>query len=300
MNPALDANASARELRWRGQPSPWLHEEVGRRMESRLQWLRQAPQNWLHWMPARGGWDTHRLLEQRYAQARCYLVEPDPKAQQASQQALHQSLWRRWSGRAPQRRWVMPAPAGVDMVWANMVVHALADPAQLLLQWQEALAPGGFLMFSCLGPDSLQELRALYEQLGWPPCAHAFTDMHDWGDMLLRCGFAEPVMDMERITLTWPSAHALLAELRTLGRNLHPARSAGLRGRAWQQQLVQRLGQALAQPAQDGQGAGRLALSFEVIYGHAFKSTQARAQPDQPSVISLAQLRSGPMGRSPS
>ena len=88
-------------------------------------------------------------------------------------------------------------------------------------------------MFSCLGPDTLRELRGLYRALGWPPPAHDFTDMHDWGDMLVHAGFAEPVMDMERITLTWETPQRLLEELRELGANLHPAtlspRCAGAR-----------------------------------------------------------------------
>ena len=77
----------------------------------------------------------------------------------------------------------------------------------------------------------------LHQRFGWPPPSHEFTDMHDWGDMLVGAGFAEPVMDMERIMLTWPTAEAAFAELRTLGRNLHPARFPGLRGKSWHRAL---------------------------------------------------------------
>lgn len=72
--------------------------------------------------------------------------------------------------------------------------------------------------------------------------------MHDWGDMLVQGGFAEPVMDMERIVLTWATPQALLAELRTLGGNLHRDRFAGLRGRRWQERLLSGLAERLAQP----------------------------------------------------
>ena len=92
-------------------------------------------------------------------------------------------------------------------------------------------------MFSCLGPDTLRELRSLYRSLGWPPPGHDFTDMHDWGDMLVHAGFAEPVMDMERITLTWETPQQVLDELRELGSNLHPDRFAALRGKEWKRQL---------------------------------------------------------------
>ena len=83
--------------------------------------------------------------------------------------------------------------------------------------------------------------------------------MHDWGDMLAGVGFAEPVMDMERITLTFETPERLLQELRGIGRNLQPQRFAGLRGRQWRAQLLDALGQAPLQ------------LTFEVIYGHALK-----------------------------
>jgi len=122
-------------------------------------------------------------------------------------------------------------------------------------------------MFSCLGPDTLRELRQLYASLNWPPPSHDFTDMHDWGDMLVRSGFAEPVMDMERITLTFSTPAALLQELRGLGRNLHVQRFAGLRGRGWKRHLEA----AVQTQLSDQANGGRLSLSFEVIYGHAFK-----------------------------
>jgi malonyl-CoA O-methyltransferase len=110
--------------------------------------------------------------------------------------------------------------------------------------------------------------------------------MHDWGDMLLQAGFAQPIMDMEHITLTYASAEDLLSELRTLGRNLHPQRFAGLRGRAWHARLLRGLQTKLSSPAHQG----RLALTFEVIYGHAFKAS-AVAKRDTPTVVSLEDMK---------
>ena len=54
------------------------------------------------------------------------------------------------------------------MLWANMALHMAAQPSELMARWHETLAVDGFLMFSCLGPDTLRELRALYRALGWP------------------------------------------------------------------------------------------------------------------------------------
>ena len=172
------------------------------------------------------------------------------------------------------------------MVWANMALHMAPDPQALIAAWHRALAVDGFLMFSCLGPDTLRELRELYQRLDWPPPSHQFTDMHDWGDMLVGAGFAEPVMDMERITLSFATPERLIRELRQLGRNLHPGRFGGLRGRQWLAQLHQQMARDLQNPEHHGQ----LTLTFEVIYGHALKpSPRLRARPE--ATVSLDDMR---------
>ena len=177
------------------------------------------------------------------------------------------------------------------MLWANMALHMSADPQALIAQWHRALATDGFLMFSCLGPDTLRELRALYAALGWPPPAHDFTDMHDWGDMLVHAGFAEPVMDMERITLTWETPARLLEELRELGANLHPARFPGLA----RPRLAGPAGRRSWRSSLRGPD-GRLALTFEIIYGHALKPAP-RVRMSEHSAVSLQDMRAMLRGR---
>jgi malonyl-CoA O-methyltransferase len=143
------------------------------------------------------------------------------------------------------------------------------------------------VMFSCLGPDTLREWHAMYRQLGWPPAGSELTDMHDWGDMLIQAGFAEPVMDMERITLTYESPEKMLQDLRSLGRNLHPQRFPGLRGRQWRETLLAAMRKHLVLP----DGSGRLALTFEIIYGHALKPVP-RVPVATQTAVSLADMRS--------
>jgi malonyl-CoA O-methyltransferase len=109
--------------------------------------------------------------------------------------------------------------------------------------------------------------------------------MHDWGDMLVQAGFAEPVMDMERITLTFASAERLLQELRELGRNFHPARFQALRSRAWKARLLQELEARLPRQAD-----GQLVLTFEIIYGHAMKA-QPKVKVSAKSAVSVADMR---------
>ncbi|MEJ8815109.1 biotin synthase [Variovorax ureilyticus] len=285
--PTIDAPAAARWNRLAPPSgSPWLHEEIGRRMEDRLQWIKSRPRHWADWSPLRGGLEAHELVARRYRDATAYVIETEPSLVAPTTKALSAPWWtaRRWQGGQPL--FDAPPEDGVDLLWANMALHMAADPGALIGQWHKRVATDGFLMFSCFGPDTLQELRALHERLGWPPASHQFTDMHDWGDMLVGAGFAEPVMDMERIVLTWTSADAALAELRSLGRNLHPARFPALRGKRWRQALCA----ALPELAQAEEGGGKIALTFEIIYGHAFKPAPRVALSSE-SAVSLREMR---------
>ncbi|MEK9951744.1 MAG: biotin synthase, partial [Curvibacter sp.] len=215
----------------------------------------------------------------RYPRAVCEVRAAVPQERALALRAATPPWWQpaRWS------RLLRPTGAAPELLWANMNLHMSADPQALIRQWHEALAVDGFLMFSCLGPDTLRELRALYAALGWPAPAHEYTDMHDWGDMLVSAGFAEPVMDMERIELTFETPQRLLQELRELGRNLHPGRFGGLRGRGWRGRLHEALGRLV-------DADGRLRLSFEIIYGHAFKP-QRRLTVAPETRLSLEEMR---------
>ena len=265
--PTIDRHAAARWRAMASWPSPWLHEEVARRMQERLALIRLQPTAWVHWEPVQGGMAAHALLTARYKNAECFMVMADTKHRDLAIQNIAKPWWNPAYWGDSQPRFEMPVSAAVQMLWANMALHMASDPQALMSQWHQILAPQGFLMFSCFGPDTLRELRELYLQLGWPAPSHEFTDMHDWGDMLVAGGFAEPVLDMERITLSFETPGRLLAELRSLGRNLHPARFPALRGRRWLKNLNDSLRDRLADPL-DGQ---RLKLTFEVIYGHAIK-----------------------------
>ena len=283
--PPLDALASQRlSVKTSRAGQPWLHNEVASRMAQRLALIRHPVKHWVHWAPRSGGLVSQDLLEQAFPQATSSVVQTEVPDVVWASLALQQPWWKKWL--RPARRFGVVTTDPADMLWSNMGLHMQAQPAQWMSQWADSLKTEGFVMFSCLGPDSLRELRDLYANLGWPAPSHDFTDMHDWGDMLLQSGFAAPIMDMERITLTYETPEALLNDLRSLGRNLNPQRFAACRGRSWLKQLHQQLRQQLASPAQDG----RLALTFEVIYGHAFKApTRLAVKPE--TQVSLEQMK---------
>jgi len=263
--------------------APWLHTEVARRMAERLPIIRQPPQRWLDWWAHGGGGAA--AVRAAYPQAQRTAVEPDAALRARSAEQLP-PWWsrRRWG---PQAETVLlpggVEPASTDMLWANMMLHGCADIAGMLAQWHRALAADGFVMFSTLGPGTLPELRLLYEHEAWGPAFYPFADMHDLGDLLVHAGFADPVMDQEQLTLTWLSPQAALLELRTLGGNLHAARHAGLRTSRWRQRL-------LAHLERSRDGDGRVALSFEIVYGHVVRP-RARARVAAVSTVSLHDLR---------
>ncbi len=262
-----------RRLQARHEP-PWLNGEVARRLDSKLDWIKLQPTSWVDWAPAWGGGSG--LVAARYPKALQGRVDPwgaspasDHKA--SGIKGLRQSLQQWWTGQG-QRVWTPAdldqapwAEAGAQMLWANMSLHTVTDLPATLRQWHAQLAPQGFLMCSALGPDTGRELRALYARRGWGLPTIDFIDMHDLGDELVKVGFADPVMDMEQIQLTWASPESMLEELRTWGGNVASGRFAGCRSRAWQRAWLCAVGDEMRD------ADGRVRLTVEVIYGHAIK-----------------------------
>ena len=135
--PSLDPIASARWAAWPHAASPWLNEEIGRRMEDRLQWIRLQPTSWVGWAPVSGGLQTHAKLRARYPQAQCHVVETSPQREQLARQALQAPLWKRWL-QSDALAFGAPAAGSADMLWANMALHNHANPQALLQQWHQA------------------------------------------------------------------------------------------------------------------------------------------------------------------
>jgi malonyl-CoA O-methyltransferase len=273
--------------------APWLHAEVARRMAQRLPVVKLKPTSVLDWGSFLGA--SQALLAQTYPHAQIVAVEATAARRDATLQALQPAKWslRRWSGKAPTASLEDAVPAGqAQLLWSNMGLHGTINPQAVMQRWQRAVAVDGFLMFSTLGPGSLQSLAALYAAQAWPQAFAPFVDMHDLGDMLVQAGFADPVMDQEQITLTWAHAQALLTELHDWGGNVALGRATGLRTPRWQQRLVDLL-TATAGPD------GRVSLTLEVVYGHAFKAAprpRLAAETTLPLEDMRAMVRAGRRG----
>lgn len=246
-----------------------LQAEVERRMLQRLDFVRLQPRRILD-----AGCGTGRglgLLRRRYPRADLLGVDFARDAVRAAKhgESLVGRAWRMLGGPARLHLCAdfsrLPLRAGcVDMVWSNLALAWAVDPLAALRELHRVLASGGLLMLSSYGPDTLKELRAAFGA-GFPGRhVHSFADMHDVGDMLVAGGFAEPVMDMERITLTYPDVAALARDLKASGQTSAAAdRRRGLMGRAaWRMML---------DAYERERESGSLPATVEVVYGHAWK-----------------------------
>ena len=150
----------------------------------------------------------------------------------------------------------------VDLVFANLTLQ-WCEPTISFAEISRVLKPGGLLMFTTLGPDTLTELRQSWAAVDTYPHVNMFYDMHDVGDAMMAAHLVDPVLDVERCTLTYKSAMDLMRDLKQLGaRNMNPGRQRGLTGK-------KKLQQVMAYYEQFRSEAG-LPASYEVIYGQAW------------------------------
>lgn len=247
-----------------------LAREVERRMASRLDLVRHEPARILD--VGCGAGTSIALLRGRYPRAEIVLADfamaPLMHARGAPSLAgrLRSALG------AARERFVradmdaLPLATGsCGMLWSNLALAWAPDPPVTLAEWHRVLEVGGLLMFTTYGPDTLRELRAAGAAADSAPHVHPFVDMHDLGDALVASGFADPVMDMDLLTMTYARLEDLVRDLRVTGqRNAHARRRRTLTGRGrWE-----RMRAAWAPTARDG----RLAATFEIVYGHAWKA----------------------------
>ena len=161
------------------------------------------------------------------------------------------------------------APSSAELAFSNLMLHWCDAPA-VFAEAARVLRTGGLFLFSTFGPDTLKELRAAFAESGGGDHVHEFVDMHDLGDALVAAGFADPVMEMETLTLEYSTVEALAADLRgSGGRNALPARPRGLGGRERWRRMVERY--------ETRRRGSILPATYEVVYGHAWKAAPRRS-----------------------
>lgn len=204
-----------------------------------------------------------RALQDRYRAAQVVALDISPRMlEQARRQ---QRFLRRFARVAADAHHLSLKAASVDLLFSNLMLQWCADPDLVFAELARVLKPGGLLTFTTLGPDTLRELRSAWgERFAH---VHRFIDMHDLGDALMRAGFAEPVMDTERLTVTYRDADALFRELKGSGSsNLAFGRSRGLSSRGSHARARATYGSTNPD--------GPLPVTLEVVYGHAWAGTQ--------------------------
>lgn len=243
-----------------------MQREVCVRMLERLDYIKQTPSSVLD-VGSGTGWGTRQLGE-RYPAAQIVALDIALGMLQA---ARGTSSWWRKLFAGHTRDYVcadmeaLPVKSGsMDMVWSNLAVQWCNDLPATLAELHRVLKVDGLLMFSTFGPDTLKEIRAAFQGVDGYNHLNRFADMHDIGDMLVAGGFADPVMDMEYITLTYNDVKSVMQDLRSIGaHNATAGRSTGMMGKkAWS---------IVLENYERFRSEGKLPATFEVIYGHAWK-----------------------------
>lgn len=156
------------------------------------------------------------------------------------------------------------ADASVDMIFSNLAIQWCNDLDAAFSGMHRVLRTDGLLTFSTLGPDTLKELRAASKTDAARVSVSRFFDMHDIGDALVRAGFSAPVLDVERVVLTYDDAVDVMRDLKAIGaHNAADGRGRGLQGRDFLKKITANYEQFRRED--------KLPATFEVVYGHAWK-----------------------------
>ncbi|QRN03184.1 malonyl-ACP O-methyltransferase BioC [Legionella sp. MW5194] len=246
-----------------------IQHEIGNRLFERLDYLKINPRYVLDLGCGTGIFS--RLLKKRYADAHIIGID---LAENMLKEARKKQGWRRKWALVNADMTALPFPDGLfDLVFANQAIHWVSPLKDVMREINRVMSPDASLLFSTLGPDTFKELKQAWAGVDSHAHTNTFADMHDVGDCLLAEHFLNPVVDMECITVHYSSLKALVDSLKAQGvRNINQARNKGLTGKGARQAFEA----AYQQRCTD---QGKYPLTYEVVYGHAFKGqTQPAGQ----------------------
>ena len=255
-----------------------VQAELRTRLLKRLDLVKIQPECVLDLGAATG--QSTRALKRRYPKA--HVIAADVSERMLKEAQREQQILRRFTRVAMDANALALKNASVDLAFSNLMLAWCNHPDQVFRETARVLRPEGLFMFTSLGPDTLREVREGFRAVDSRTHVHRFIDMHDLGDALMRTGFAEPVMDTERLTITFGSASALFRELKATGAtNSTQGRARSLQGRA----TLRAVGANL----ESRSASAGIAVTVEVVYGHAWRA-QPKAARSGEFVIPLTKL----------
>ena len=264
----------------------FLSQEVASRMLERLDYMLIKPRRVLD-LGCGAGFDLAQL-KTRYPEAEVvgvdFVATPIRLAQQRL--ATPQGVLRRLLGKSAPPPQFFTAEAArlplkndsISLIWSNLTLATLANPLPVFQEMRRVLEVEGLTLFATLGPDTFKELRSVFPD-NTGPRVHPFIDIHDLGDALIQAGLSDPVLESERITLTYSSFDEIIRELREVGSpNACLGRPRGLTGKG----ILMRARAAYEVLRADE----RLPVTVELIHGHAWKAAP-RTAPDGRHIVRL-------------
>lgn len=236
-----------------------LQHEVELRLLERIVYVGEPPRRVLD--VGAGTGRASAFLRKRYPKAQ--VVALDLALPMLRQARRHMGWWKPFRRLAGDAAALPIASNSIDLLFSNLCLQWSTDLPKVLDEFRRVLRPGGLLLFSTFGPDTLKELRTAWSAADPAPHVAHFADLVAVGDALLGAGFRDPIVDREHFTLTYTDARQLMRELKAIGAsNADTARSRGLTGK-------NRLARALDAYEQFRRD-GVLPASYEVVYAQAF------------------------------
>lgn len=171
----------------------------------------------------------------------------------------------------------------MDQAISILSLHNSNDLPGLLAQVQNILKPDGLFIACLFGGETLFELRDCLQQAemeltgGITPRIHPFADKQDIGALLQRTHYALPVIDSERIIVTYDTIFKLMHDLRYMGEsNILQTRSKKFSHR----ELFFRANEIYKNIYTDKDG--RLEATFEIIFALGWSPHESQQKPLKP------------------
>lgn len=220
------------------------------------------------------GWGTQGLLK-KYSRAK--IISLDLSPQMLRQTKTKGGWFRKPKLVCADAEDIPLEDESVDLVYSNLMLQ-WCDYRKVFAEFKRILKPDGLLMFSTFGPDTLKELKQSWAQVDDHAHVNEFTDMHDLGDELIHAGLAEPVMDMDMMTLLYDEPVSVMADLRAIGANtaLNNQNKSAERGLVTPAKLKR-----VIEFYETFRSDGKVPASYEVIFGHAWKTRQREKKIDK-------------------